>query len=99
VDDGATFDGFEMLQPGRHQRSGLKQLRRVGDREQWAELKVSWAHRHWSGQRTGGPGLGACPLTSEDLARTGSALDEAYRRWAGLSEGESLEWLWPSNAE
>lgn len=96
VDGGATFDGFEMLQAGRHQRSGLKQLRRIGEREEQAELKVSWAHRHWSGQRTSGPGLGGCPLTEDDLRQTGPALDEAHRRWMALDDGESMIWSWPS---
>jgi hypothetical protein len=94
VDNGVTFDGFEMLQPGRHLRSGLKQMRRLGEREELAELKVSWAHRHWSGQRTSGPGLGDCPLTDDELCKTGPALEEAHRRWVALEEGESLDWRW-----
>jgi len=99
VDAGATYDGFVPLVPGRHRRSGLAPLARLSERAFPAEVAVSWAHRHWSGQRTRGRGLGPCPLSSAQLARAAAALDEAQARWSSLEEGESLVVEWARAAK
>ncbi len=91
---GATFEGFEMVESGRHRRSGIKLLERLGPRTLDAEMRVSWAHRVWSGQRSSGRGLGACPLDERQLAIAKRALDEARARWDALAENESLVWEW-----
>ena len=94
MNDGGTFEGFEPVQPGRHRRSGIKQLQRRAEAAQPAELCVSWAHRVWSGQRTGGRGLGPCPLDARQLELACAALEQAAQRWAALKEGETLVWDW-----
>ncbi|NNJ06172.1 hypothetical protein HHX38_18870 [Streptomyces sp. PKU-MA01144] len=38
---GATFQGFELVTPGRHRRSGMKVLRRGGAAVMAAELSVN----------------------------------------------------------
>ncbi|MFI8104561.1 hypothetical protein [Streptomyces sp. NPDC086023] len=91
---GATFQGFEPVEPSRHRRSGLKVLRRGGDAVLAAELSVNWAYRVWSGLPTSGRGVGRPPLGEAELARTGAALDEAAARWAAVPEGGSLVWRW-----
>ncbi|MFI1470207.1 hypothetical protein [Streptomyces wuyuanensis] len=94
IAEGATFQGFEPLTPGRHRRSGLKVLRRKGDRVMAAELAVSWAYRVWTGLPTEGRGVGRAPLDADALARTGPALDEASARWTAVAEGGGLVWHW-----
>ncbi|MFJ2476404.1 hypothetical protein ACIOWI_26085 [Streptomyces sp. NPDC087659] len=92
--EGATFQGFEPVAPARHRRSGLKVLRRKGDRVMAAEMAVNWAYRVWSGLPTEGRGIGRAPLDDDTLARTGPALDEASARWQAVAEGDSLIWHW-----
>ncbi|MFG2755311.1 hypothetical protein [Streptomyces wuyuanensis] len=92
--EGATFQGFEPLTPGRHRRSGLKVLRRKGDRVMAAELAVNWAYRVWTGLPTEGRGIGRAPLDADALARTGPALDEASARWTAVAEGDGLVRHW-----
>ncbi|AIR96244.1 hypothetical protein [Streptomyces glaucescens] len=77
---GATFQGFELVTPGRHRRSGLKVLRRGGDAVMAAELSVNWAYRVWRGLSTDGRGVGPAPLDAGSLARTGPRLDAAAAR-------------------
>jgi len=91
---GATFEGFEPVAPGRHRRSGIRVLQRLAARAEPAELAVSWAHRAWSGQRTSGRGLGPCPLDERQLGLAFRALDRAQAAWAALREGETLVWEW-----
>ncbi|MEU4008620.1 hypothetical protein [Streptomyces pseudogriseolus] len=74
---GATFQGFELVTPGRHRRSGMKVLRRSGDAVMDAEPRVNWAYRAWSGLPTEGRGVGRAPLDAEALVRTGPRLDAA----------------------
>lgn len=96
VDLGVMFEDFRLLEPARHHRAGLKALRRFADRTFPAELKVSWAHRVWSGQRTSGRGLDPerMPLSDDELELACAALDRAAKRWEALRESESLEWVW-----
>lgn len=94
VAQGATFQGFELVAPGRHRRSGLKVLRRKGEAVLAAEPAVNWAYRVWSGLPTEGRGIGRGPLDDTDLARTGPALDAAAARWAAVEEGDCLTWRW-----
>ncbi|WP_143065898.1 MULTISPECIES: hypothetical protein [unclassified Streptomyces] len=94
---GATFQGFVMLTPGRHRRSGMKVLRRGGDAVMAAELSVNWAYRVWRGLPTEGRGVGRAPLDAEALARTGPRLDAAAARWAAVPEGGELLWRWGSD--
>lgn len=91
---GATFQGFELVTPGRHRRSGMKVLRRGGDAVMAAELRVNWAYRVWSGLPTQGRGVGPALLDTQALAKTGPRLDAAATRWAALPEGEELLWRW-----
>ncbi|WP_418960481.1 hypothetical protein [Streptomyces tritici] len=91
---GATFEGFELVTPGRHRRSGLKVLRRGGDAVMAAELAVNWAYRVWRGLPTQGRGVGPAPLDEESLARTGPPLDAAGARWAAVPVGGQLLWRW-----
>ncbi|WP_442803351.1 hypothetical protein OG411_16075 [Streptomyces pseudogriseolus] len=91
---GATFQGFELVTPGLHRRSGLKVLRRGGDAVMAAELRVNWAYRAWRGLSTEGRGVGRAPLDAEALARTGPRLDAAARRWAAVPVGGELLWRW-----
>ncbi|MFI1284201.1 hypothetical protein ACH4U5_26200 [Streptomyces sp. NPDC020858] len=92
--EGATFEGFEPVEPTRHRRSGLKVLRRKGDAVMRAELAVNWAYRVWSGQRTEGRGLGRSPLDDRQIALASAALDRAAERWSLVAEGETLHWHW-----
>ncbi|MFD9517504.1 hypothetical protein [Streptomyces sp. NPDC059979] len=92
--EGATFEGFEPVEPTRHRRSGLKVLRRKGDAVMRAELAVNWAYRVWSGQRTEGRGLGRSPLDDRQIALASAALDRAAEHWSGVAEGETLHWHW-----
>ncbi|MFD5323513.1 hypothetical protein [Streptomyces sp. NPDC127092] len=94
---GATFQGFELVTPGRHRRSGLKVLRRGGDAVMAAELSVNWAYRVWRSLSTEGRGVGPAPLDAEALARTGPRLDAAAARWAAVPEGGELLWRWGSD--
>ena len=94
---GATFQGFELVTPGRHRRSGVKVLRRGGDAVMAAELSVNWAYRVWRGLPTEGRGVGPAPLEAEALARTGPRLDAAAVRWAAVREGGELLWRWGSD--
>jgi hypothetical protein len=96
VDQGVMFEDFRLLEPERHRRAGLKALRRFADRTFPAELKVSWAHRVWSGQRTSGRGLEPEPalLSDEQIRVACVALDRAKERWDALGQGESLAWDW-----
>ncbi|MEV6397018.1 hypothetical protein AB0M39_19895 [Streptomyces sp. NPDC051907] len=98
VAQGATFQGFELVAPGRHRRSGLKVLRRKGDAVMAAEMAVNWAYRVWSGLPTEGRGVGRSPLDDSELARTGAALDAVAARWAAVPEGEALTWSWSTPA-
>lgn len=91
---GATFQGFVLVSPGRHRRSGMKVLRRGGDAVMAAELSVNWAYRVWRGLPTAGRGVGPAPLDAEALARTGPRLDAAAARWAAVPEGGELLWRW-----
>ncbi|MGQ5225200.1 hypothetical protein [Streptomyces sp. yara] len=77
---GATFQGFELVTPGRHRRSGMKVPRRGGDAVMDAEPRVTWADRAWSGLPTEGRGVGPAPLDAEAPARTGPRLDAAAKR-------------------
>ncbi|MGA5171001.1 MULTISPECIES: hypothetical protein [Streptomyces] len=79
---GATFQGFALVEPGRHRRSGLKVLRRGGDAVMAAELSVNWAYRVWRGLPTEGRGVGRPPLTGDEPARTTGPLDAAAARWS-----------------
>ncbi|MFJ6947519.1 hypothetical protein ACISU4_23225 [Streptomyces wuyuanensis] len=92
--EGATFQGFAPLTPGRHRRSGLRVLRRKGDRVMAAELAVNWAYRVWTGLPTEGRGIGRAPLDTDALARTGPALDEASARWTAVAERDGLVRHW-----
>jgi hypothetical protein len=94
VDRGATFEGFVPLEPGRHARSGLKELRRIGEAELAVEHMVSWARRVWSGQRSEGTGLGPAVLTAEQLRVTSAALDSAMERWRRVPPEGVLVWQW-----
>ncbi|MFD4139804.1 hypothetical protein [Streptomyces sp. NPDC058572] len=94
VAQGATFQGFENVVPGRHRRSGLKVLRRKGEKVMAAEMAVNWAYRVWRGLPTDGRGTGRSPLEAADLARTQAALDAAAARWAAVAEGDCLTWRW-----
>ena len=94
MEKGATFEGFVLVQPSRHKRSGIKLLRRLEQESTRAEMAVSWAHRVWSGQRTEGQGLGATPIEPAQLKLALRALDDARERWDALSEGQSLKWTW-----
>ncbi|MFF8837548.1 hypothetical protein [Streptomyces sp. NPDC015130] len=96
---GATFEGFELVFPGRHRRSGLKVLRRGGDAVMAAELTVNWAYRVWRGLPTEGRGVGLAPLDEAALARTTPHLDSAAARWAALPEGGELRWRWGWTAQ
>ncbi|MFF5444088.1 hypothetical protein [Streptomyces sp. NPDC012888] len=96
VERGATFQGFELVEPGRHRRSGLKVLRRGGDAVLAAELSVNWAYRVWRGLSTEGRGVGSPPLTPEQVARTTAPLDAAAARWSALPDHHVLTWTWPS---
>lgn len=96
VDGGVMFEDFQLLQPGRNRRAGLKAMRKLGDSAFPAELKVSWAHRVWSGQRTEGRGLGKAPIAERELEIACTALDQARAKWDALGEGDSLEWRWPN---
>ncbi|MFF6888340.1 hypothetical protein ACFY9F_34725 [Streptomyces sp. NPDC012421] len=91
---GATFEGFDMVTPGRHRRSGMKVLRRGGDAVLAAELSVNWAYRVWRGLPTEGRGVGRPLLDEAALARTGHRLDAAAARWAAVPEGGELVWRW-----
>ncbi|MGW6549860.1 hypothetical protein ACWGBV_06350, partial [Streptomyces sp. NPDC055051] len=91
---GATFEGFELVTPGRHRRSGMKVLRRGGDAVMAAELSVNWAYRAWRGLSTEGRGVGRPLLDEAALARTGPCLDAAAARWAAVPEGGGLVWRW-----
>ncbi|MGA5407492.1 hypothetical protein ACPCSC_09555 [Streptomyces lavendulocolor] len=91
---GATFQGFALVEPGRHRRSGLKVLRRGGDAVMAAELSVNWAYRVWRGLPTEGRGVGRPPLTDGELARTTGPLDAAAARWSAVPEGGTLLWRW-----
>lgn len=96
VDLGVVFEDFRILEASRHRRAGLKAERRFAERTFAAEMKVSWAHRVWSGQRTSGRGLEPtqAPLSDEEIRIACAALDRAKERWDALREGESLEWNW-----
>ena len=94
IDQGATFPGFEPHVPGRHRRSGLKELRRREGATVPAEMAVSWAHRIWSRQRVTGRGLGSPPLDAAQIARACAALDAARERWDAVAVGEALTWVW-----
>ncbi|MGY1577213.1 hypothetical protein [Streptomyces sp. MN13] len=94
---GATFQGFELLTPGRHRRSGMKVLRRGGDAVMAAELSVNWAYRVWRGLSTEGRGVGPAPLDSDALARTLPRLNAAATRWAAVPQGGELLWRWGSD--
>ncbi|MFJ4340156.1 hypothetical protein [Streptomyces sp. NPDC088915] len=94
---GATFQGFELVTPGRHRRSGLKVLRQDGDAVMAAELSVNWAYRAWRGPSTDGRGVGPAPLDADAPARTGPRLDAAAARWAAVPEGGELLWRWGSD--
>ncbi|MFJ3499263.1 hypothetical protein [Streptomyces sp. NPDC090135] len=91
---GATFEGFERVEPGRHRRSGLKVLRRGGDAVMAAELSVNWAYRAWRGLPTEGRGVGRPLLSPERLALTTAPLDAAAARWHDVPEGGALVWRW-----
>ncbi|MEU6215543.1 hypothetical protein ABZ891_37335 [Streptomyces sp. NPDC047023] len=91
---GATFEGFETVEPTRHRRSGLKVLRRKGDAVMRAELSVNWAYRVWSGLSTQGRGVGRSPLDDRETALATAALDRAAERWSRVAEGEALTWRW-----
>ncbi len=91
---GATFQGFEIVTPGRRRRSGMKVLRRGGDAVLDAELRVAWAYRAWSGQPTEGHGVGPALLDAEARARTGPRLDAAAKRWTAVPVGGELVWRW-----
>ncbi|MGX1128018.1 hypothetical protein RKD49_000208 [Streptomyces glaucescens] len=94
---GATFQGFELVTPGRHRRSGMKVLRRGGDAVMAAELSVNWAYRAWRGLPTEGRGVGSAPLDSDALARTVPRLNAAAARWAAVPQGGELVWRWGSD--
>ncbi|MGW0184699.1 hypothetical protein ACWDV7_02950 [Streptomyces sp. NPDC003362] len=94
---GATFQGFELLTPGRHRRSGMKVLRRGGDAVMAAELSVNWAYRVWRGLSTEGRGVGPAPLDSDALARTLPRLNAAATCWATVPQGGELLWRWGSD--
>ncbi|MCZ7462285.1 hypothetical protein [Streptomyces sp. WMMC940] len=94
---GATFQGFELVTPRRHRRSGMKVLRRGGAAVMAAELSVNWAYRVWRGLATEGRGVGRAPIDAEALARTGPRLSAAAARWAALPEGGELLWRWGSD--
>ncbi|MFD7460438.1 MULTISPECIES: hypothetical protein [unclassified Streptomyces] len=94
---GATFQGFELLTPGRHRRSGMKVLRRGGDAVMAAELSVNWAYRVWRGLSTEGRGVGPAPLDSDALARTLPRLNAAATRWTAVPQGGELLWRWGSD--
>ncbi|MFK0124124.1 hypothetical protein ACIQSP_12470 [Streptomyces nigra] len=91
---GSTFQGFPLVTPGRHRRSGLKVLRRDGDAVLAAELRVNWAYRVWRGLPTEGRGAGPALLTAYEPARTGPRLDTAAARWAAVPEGGALVRRW-----
>ncbi|WP_405982210.1 hypothetical protein [Streptomyces sp. NBC_00158] len=91
---GATFQGFETTDPGRHRRSGLKVLRRGADAVMAAEMAVNWAYRAWSGLPVTGRGVGRPPLDEAQLERARTALDAASARWTALPEGAALGWRW-----
>jgi hypothetical protein len=99
MERGATLQGFELVDPGRHRRSGSKVLRRGGDAVMAAEPAVNWAYRAWRGLPTEGRGVGPAPLDAEALARTGPRLDAAAARWAALPEGGDLLRRWGSDGE
>jgi hypothetical protein len=95
VAQGTTFDGFELVTPGRHRTSGLKVLRRKGEAVMRAELAVGWAYRVWFGLPIEGRGLsGGAPIDDRQLALAIPALDSAAARWANVAEGETLRWHW-----
>lgn len=94
---GATFQGFELVTPGRHRRSGMKVLRRGGDAVMAAELCVNWAYRVWRGLPTQGRGVGPAPIDADAPARTGPRLDAAAARWAAVPVGGELLWRWGSD--
>ena len=89
---GATYDGFEPLEPRRHRGSGAKVLRRRGDRVMAGELKVNYAYRLWRGlPRTG---TGPSPLSPEEILTTNAAIDAVETRWRNTPKGSALEWTW-----
>lgn len=94
---GATFQGFVMLTPGRHRRSGMKVLRRGGDAVMAAELSVNWAYRVWRGLPTEGRGVGRAPLDAEALARTGATAGRGGRPLGRGPRGRELLWRWGSD--
>lgn len=92
IERGAMFEDFELLEPARHRRAGIKQYQRLAESVFPAELAVSWAHRVWSGQRTEGRGLGSSPLSAQELRIAIAALDAANRRWAAVPDHQALRW-------
>lgn len=91
---GATFKGFQRVVPARHQRSGLKTLRRSADRVLAAELKVNWAVRAWEGRDISGPGVGGPQLSEPELRVAVAVIEEAARRWRALDDGDVLVIDW-----
>jgi hypothetical protein len=95
VAEGATFEGFEPVQPSRHRRAGLKVLRRKGDAVMAAELKVGLAYRIWQGLPVEGRGMPRLvSLESAEVQRAVTALDEARAAWSSLRDGEHMTWTW-----
>lgn len=91
---GATFDGFQLIDPGRHGRSGLKVLRRTGGAVMQAELAVNWAYRVWTGRSVTGRGVGRSPLSDDNIATAVAAIEAASVQWHALDEGDDLTWVW-----
>ena len=96
---GATFAGFVPADAPpaatRHRRSGLKVLRRKGDRVLEAELRVNWSYRVWEGRSTdAAAGVGRPPLDDHEVRTAVAAIEEAARRWAATAEGDTLVEDW-----
>ncbi len=91
---GATFADFVALEPGDQKRIGIKVLAQLEEQLLPAELKVSWAHRVWSGQRSEGRGLGTSPLSAGELRTAIAALEAAFARWQAVADGQALRWDW-----
>lgn len=95
IAEGATFEGFEPVQPSRHRRAGLKVLRRKGDAVMAAELKVGFVYRVWQGLPVEGRGIPRLvSLEPSEVQRATTALDEARTAWASLRDGEHITWSW-----
>ncbi|HZG05969.1 MAG TPA: hypothetical protein VE546_20730 [Streptomyces sp.] len=94
VAQGAAFEGFEPLAPGRHRAPGPGVLRRKGEAVMRAELAVAWAYRVWSGPAGECRGVGRAPIDAAQTAVARAALDEAATRWAAVPEGGVLRWEW-----